>query len=544
MQETHTDILIIGAGPSGLTLANQLERYGVRYRIIDQNKERSRFSKALVMHPRTLEMMDLLGLSQSFLQAGTPYKEIDFYYNEDMLAVLDFSNISVSADFPFVNVIPQSKTEEILESGLAQSRVERAVTLTGLEQQEELVHASIQKATSEETITARYVIGCDGAHSTTRHLLQIPFTGESEEVNVMLADVKLSPSKNGISLTSSDRGLVFVAPFQGEYTRVIVIDYKKQGEDFPEEITLADIEDSLAEIYPETLSLHEPYWISSFSASHRQASTYREGNVFLAGDAAHIHNPIGGQGMNVGIQDVMNLGWKLAYTVQHQLNETLLDSYHAERAPVAEEVIKKTSYLMKGMTIKSHYGIKARNKGMKWLLPNKKVQTKVTENMAQLDVDYSFTKFAKSFRKFTNVKKVESGNRVPDVSFLTPAKEEKTLYSMLRDHPCLYLIIAGEEHPPQYQEAVHNAVNAFNTRVGDILKPLFVTFQEVGDPRKTTDMDSELYLDLNEESNQRLHLTPGDMMVIRPDAYVLLHTSITETDQLTKALLHYFGHSL
>ena len=544
MQETNTDILIIGAGPSGLALANQLERYGVRYRIIDQNKERSRYSKALVMHPRTLEMMDLLGLSESFLQAGTPYKEINFHYNEDLLAVLDFTNISVSADFPFVNVIPQSRTEEILESGLGHARVEREISLTGLEQKEGIVHASVQKANGEETITARYAVGCDGAHSTTRDLLQIPFTGESEEVNVMLADVKLAAPKEDISLTSSDRGLVFLAPFQGEYTRVIVIDYKKQGENFPEEVTLADMEDSLAEIYPETLSLHDPYWISSFSASHRQASSYREGNVFLAGDAAHIHNPIGGQGMNVGIQDAMNLGWKLAYTVQHHLNETLLDSYHAERAPVAEEVIKKTSYLMKGMTIKSHYGIKARNKGMKWLLPNKKVQTKITENMAQLDVNYSFTKFAKNFRKFTNVKKVQSGNRVPDVSFLTTAKEEKTLYSMLRDQPCLYLIIAGKGNAPQYQEAVRNAVEAFNSRVGDMLKPLFITFDEVDDPREVTDMNSELYMDLNEESNERLHVTPGDMMVIRPDAYVLLHTSITETDQLTKALVNYFGHSL
>ncbi|UOQ46421.1 FAD-dependent monooxygenase [Halobacillus salinarum] len=536
--EANTDVLIVGAGPSGLMLANQLRKYGVRFQIIEQREEPSAFSKALVVHSRTLEMMDLLGISQKFIEEGFINKQIHFSYHQEKMFAVDFSNLKEHTNFPFMSIIPQSETERILEEQLPDGAVERGVELVSLTQHGETVSAVVNQGAEEHTITSKYLVACDGAHSTTRHLLDIPFEGESEGVNVILGDVKVDdPSLNSrLSLNSSDNGLLFSAPFSNGLTRVIAIDYERQGE-YPESPRLKDLQESVSRVYPEELILTDPYWVSSFTASHRQIPYYRKQRVFFVGDAAHIHNPIGGQGMNIGIQDAVNLSWKLAYVLNYGLSQALLDTYHEERFPIGEGVIKKTEFMIKAMNIKNKYGVKSRNLLMKWLLDKQVLQSKITENISQLGMNYTFTHHSKQIDHKRTVGKLASGERVPNVHMLTQDKEEVHLYERLKGGQCLLLICTTEEQLPMVYETINQSTASFTSRLGGMLQPIFIIQNDLFSKGK---WGLNVWMDLKGESRTRLGLAENELMVVRPDGYVLVHTDLRNPLKLKNALTQYF----
>lgn len=296
MCQLDTDVLIVGAGPTGLTMANQLNKYGVRYKIIDQNDQPSLYSKALVVHSRTLEMLELLGITNKMIKKSLIGKQLNFYFNDEPLFTMDVSLLRMKTDYPFLSILPQSETEKILENNIPANTVQRRTKLMDVQHEEDFVQATVVKDGKEDTITSNFIIGCDGAHSTTRNLAQMPFEGESENITMMLGDVKIDEPmvNNKLSLISTERGLLFFAPFHNGYTRVIIMDFDKQGDQFPEEVTTEEIQDSVTKLYPEPLQLQDPYWLSGFTASHRHVPSYKDKRMFLVGDAAHIHNPLGG----------------------------------------------------------------------------------------------------------------------------------------------------------------------------------------------------------------------------------------------------------
>ncbi|WP_281975134.1 FAD-dependent monooxygenase [Halobacillus litoralis] len=540
MQELDTDVLIVGAGPTGLMMANQLNKYGIRYLIIDQKNRRSLYSKALVVHARTIEMLEILGVEDKWINESFISKQLNFYYNDESLFTIDFSLLRKKTDFPFLSILPQSETERLLENNLPAEPVQWSTKLIDIQHHEDSARATVIKGGEEYDICARYVIGCDGAHSKTRKLVQMPFEGESENITVMLGDVEINePSLNNkLSLISTQRGLLFFAPFQNNYTRVIAIDFDKQGSNFPEEVTLDEIQASVTKLYPESLQLENPFWLSSFTASHRQVPSYKDKRVFFAGDAAHIHNPLGGQGMNVGIQDAVNLSWKLAYVLKYHLSPSLLDTYQEERKPVAQDVINATDRLIQVMSIQNKYAIKARNKALQLVLNNHTIQKKIASRLSQIEVDYTFTSFSKQMRKRAEAKKSTTGERIPNVCLHTFRKKKIDLYDLLRSGECLLLVYTDESGLPKVKEQVMKALQVFYQKVGDFLTPVFIIQNDV---QGKNDNDEAIYFDIKGEVKDRLGLSNGDVMIIRPDAYSLVHTSSNQSGNLKEALVNYFG---
>ncbi|MFQ3542897.1 FAD-dependent monooxygenase [Halobacillus rhizosphaerae] len=527
-----TDVLIIGAGPSGLMLANEFEKHQVDYQIIDQSLERSHYSKALVVHSRSMEMLDMLGLADKFTTRGLLIKNIELYYKKERILENDFSLLHDDTDHPYLCIFPQSDTEAILERNLPPTKVLRGNKLLSLHTTDNGTIASIEKEDGRiTTIKGKYMAACDGAHSRVRKELNMNFKGKSEDVHVMLGDVKLNnlQEKNKLRLISSDAGMMFLAPFKNGYTRVIAIDYQKQ--DMDGEVDLVGLQESVNKISPDPLRISDPYWLSNFTASHRQVDHYFKDGVFFVGDAAHIHNPAGGQGMNVGIQDASNLAWKLAYVLKYQLSVNLLATYEEERKKVAEDVIKKTNRMIRGITLQSKLGISTRNFVLKRLSRSLIMKKMISKNMSQISVDYRFTDLSK-FMPHTRRGR-QAGDRVPNHH-----NEEFHLYEKLRAGKCLLLMNIEDDDPDIFCEKVLPAIEDFNERVGGIISPYFIVNAESWLPDKHR---SFLIIDRNKEISHKLGLKKGEVIVIRPDAHVLTHLSRFRLKKLAACLQAQFG---
>ncbi len=527
-----TDVLIIGAGPSGLMLANEFEKHQVDYQIIDQALERSQYSKALVVHARSMEMLDMLGLADKFTAQGLLIKNIEFYYKKERILENDFSLLHDDTEHPYLCIFPQSDTEAILERNLPATKVLRGNKLLSLHTTDNGTIASIEKEDGRiTTIKGKYIAACDGAHSRVRKELNMNFKGKSEDIHVILGDVKLNNQqwKKKLRLISSDAGMMFLAPFKNGYTRVIAIDYHKQ--DLDEEADLDGLQESVNKISPDPIRISDPYWLSNFTASHRQVDHYYKDGVFFVGDAAHIHNPAGGQGMNVGMQDASNLAWKLAYVLKYHLSVNLLATYEEERKKVAEDVIKKTNRMIRGITLQSKIGISARNLLLKRLSRSLILKKIISKNMSQISVDYRFTDLSKYMPHTRSG--MQAGERVPNI-----LNEGFHLYEKLRSGKCLLLMNIADDDPDIFCEKVLPAVEDFNEKIGGILSPYFIANAQSSLSDKQR---SFLLTDGNNEISHKLGLKKGEVIVIRPDAHVLVHLSRFRIKELANCLQAQFG---
>jgi 2-polyprenyl-6-methoxyphenol hydroxylase-like FAD-dependent oxidoreductase len=360
---TDTEVLIAGAGPVGLTAAIELRRRGVACRIIDRLAERAPYAKAVGIQPRTLEIWERAGLATDALDAGVQLRGMQVYAN----GRLDFEvRLDLPDEVPFKFVaLPQYETERILTAYLARlgTGIERGTELTSFEQDAGGVTAKLAGPAGPEHVRARYLIGCDGAHSTVRTALGLDFAGGAFPEQYMLADVVVDwsmPPGIGIRAQHQTDGktddLLVCIPLPGRnrYRMSMFVPpelatepagdagevpHGLNGGPAPE---LRHIQAVLDRLAPEPAHASQLRWSSVFRISHRIVDRYRRGRVFVAGDAAHIHPPTGAQGMNTGIQDAWNLGWKLALAVQGTASAGLLDSYDAERRPVGQEVVGQT----------------------------------------------------------------------------------------------------------------------------------------------------------------------------------------------------------
>jgi 2-polyprenyl-6-methoxyphenol hydroxylase-like FAD-dependent oxidoreductase len=291
--------LVVGAGPVGLMATVELARRGVGVRVIEKATERSPLSKALVVQPRTLETMDLIGLAEEFVRRGYPAPGLNVGLGSGKKPV-SVEMRGLDTRFPYLLVLPQAETQEILEARLGEHGVpiERGVEFVGVEQSDyDYVVSRVRLSDgSEERVRSRYLIGCDGAHSAVRHAVGLPFEGTNYDSVVVLADVKIDGEefvKSRITNFTSRHGFVSVLPFLGEYSRIFAVDFAKQHRAPSEELTLAELQDTVDAIVSMKLTVREPRWLTRFYAPSRQVPTNRVGRAFLAGDAAHAHSPTG-----------------------------------------------------------------------------------------------------------------------------------------------------------------------------------------------------------------------------------------------------------
>ncbi|SEM00407.1 FAD-dependent monooxygenase [Streptacidiphilus jiangxiensis] len=338
-------ILVVGAGPVGLAVAGELARRDVPVRVVDVLAAPTTESRAIVVHARTLEMLERVGVLDEIVDSGIKATGVEMHASGRTIARVELD--IVDSPYPYSVVTAQTETERILRENLAKHgvQVERGLTLVALEQDDSGVRATLRDADGrEETVAASWLVGADGAHSAVRHLIGSALQGSFHGERFLMGDVHAGHDfdpRSMYTFFSAHDGPLMVFPMKGDRMRLIA-QIPTASTDEASQEWLQRITDERA---AGRIRIHDALWLTCFEIRHAQVPQYRSGRVFLAGDAAHIHSPAGGQGMNTGLQDAFNLGWKLAAAHAGTASETLLDSYHAERHPVAARVIEFSTRL-------------------------------------------------------------------------------------------------------------------------------------------------------------------------------------------------------
>ncbi|QLE73520.1 FAD-binding protein [Streptomyces rectiverticillatus] len=348
------DVIVVGAGPTGLLLAGDLAAAGVRVTVVEKRARESNLTRAFAVHARTLEAFDARGIAEPLLSTG-PFL--------DTLRIFGRGRIDLSrlpSRFPGVLMTPQYETERVLEERAlkAGAVLQRGAEVLGLRQDADGVELDVRTEgdgaeNATGTLRAAYVVGADGVRSAVRKALGMPFPGRSVLRSVMLADVRLETVPDGLPAFNSGRdGFAFLVPFGDGYYRAIAW---RRGCELPSgaPVELDELKAVTRAAFGTDYGMHDARWTSRFHSDERQVPRYREGRVLLAGDAAHVHSPAGGLGMNAGLQDAANLGWKLAAVLKGTAPDSLLDSYHDERHPVGRLVLRLSGTLLRSVLLAS-----------------------------------------------------------------------------------------------------------------------------------------------------------------------------------------------
>ena len=345
---TKTDVIIVGAGPTGLSLACQLSRHGIDFVVVEQNESITPFSKALGVHARTLEIYEQLDLAQKAVARGTIAGKVRLLEGGKIAGEVDLSNIGEGLSaYPFMLVLEQSENEQLLYEYL-QSHGQEVLWQSELEsfaQDENNVTAHIRSSSGEtQIIKGKYLVGCDGPRSQVRHALGLSFAGSTFERLFYVADVQIDWkfSHDALHVCIAEHGVVAFFPMPGEKRWRIVGGFPEGHEKDEGEVLYEEIEARIKLEAEIELDITHVAWFSTYKVHTRHVEKFSSGRCFLAGDSAHIHTPAGGQGMNTGIQDAYNLAWKLALVLKGAAAARLLDTYNEERLPNARRLLQTT----------------------------------------------------------------------------------------------------------------------------------------------------------------------------------------------------------
>lgn len=399
MASTEVDILIVGAGPVGLFLANECVRRGLRWRLVEEHAALSEHSKALAIFPRTMEIFDMAGVVGPVLEKANCVTEVSVMRHGNRIAHMRFA--PEASPYPFIAMVPQSVTERVLadELGRKGGAVEFETKFVAATEHNLGVNVKLEHRGETEEARAAFVVGCDGARSTVRRMLNLPFEGGEYEDTFMLADVETNDALpvDEMQLCPSEAGPVAIFPINATRRRIVAAIERESDEyesaSHPETSgdapTLEVVRRVMAQRAPIGMEVRALYWSSYFRIHHRQVARMRVGRFFVAGDAAHIHSPFGGQGMNLGLHDVWNLGWKLDFALRGHGGEELLDSYGAERLPVIKQVIETTDLLTRAMATPSRLAQMLRDAVIPMVSRLAPFQHAFVQRLAELDVAYA-----------------------------------------------------------------------------------------------------------------------------------------------------------
>jgi 2-polyprenyl-6-methoxyphenol hydroxylase-like FAD-dependent oxidoreductase len=556
-------ILIVGAGPTGLSLACELRRHGVACRVIDRGTGPTppHESRALALWERTLEVFTDLGVIGPVLAGARRIHGLSARAGTRRLLHLSLDLDEPDTPYPFVLSLPQGDTERALQDRLSAlgGTVERQTALTGLRQEKDRVRATVTGSNGAgRDIEADWLIGCDGPGSVVRHALNLPFTGAEYEERFLLADARLdwdAPDDEGQIRLLRDGGAMAAFPLPGEGRwRLIDVGGTVETED-PGRV--ADHFQSVlrANGHPEA-AVADVTWCSAFRIHRRIAEHFRVGRCLLAGDAAHIHSPLGGQGMNTGIQDACNLAWKLALVTTGAAPEALLSSYEAERRPVAVSVLRGTDLPTRAVTLRHPVGIGARNALASLLGQLDFVRRRLRRALSELDIGYRDSPIVAEDRSSVLGAVLPVGNgpglaayldfgaaphagdRAPDVAFADDSDGPERLFDAVRDVRHVLLLFEGAGGA--------GALAAALEAVGDLIHGRFAesvgTFL-VGHPERAADLrwEGPRLIDVHGRLHRRFGAASPCLYLIRPDRHIGYRAQPPDAVRLAAYLRRLFG---
>lgn len=538
-------VLVVGAGPTGLILAAELIRHGTTCRIIDKAAGPTPLSKATTVQARTLEMLDDMGIVDETLSAGSKSHGVNIYNGTDRLLHVSYDELE--SPYPFLLNVPQSTLERVLGDFVTSVglEVEWGTELIGFTQDAEGVTATLRDADGqEETVRAAWLVGCDGAHSVVRHVLDIGFEGKSYTQWFGLADATLRWALRHDELHGfvHPTGLFFAIPLPGEERFRVVMEAEEPPVDT--ELTLEDFQAALDQRGPGNATLSDPGWMSPFRVNARRAATYRVGRAFIAGDAAHIHSPTGGLGLNTGMQDGYNLAWKLALVIRGLADATLLDSYEAERTPVADAVLGLAGRLTTMLTLTNPVSQQLRNHLMPMLSGLGAVQHQIAVQDAQLSIDYGSSPIVSEHHhgRFGPVRFAggpKAGDRAPDSGPLQTADGTAVrLYDLLRGvHHTLVLFGGPEPDAASWQDLIAIEQAAREQRGASIQAYVVVDGTSIPDELAG---ESGVLLDTEAAAHHRYQADLPTLYLIRPDGYIGFRSRPADRTALTTYLTRIF----
>jgi 2-polyprenyl-6-methoxyphenol hydroxylase-like FAD-dependent oxidoreductase len=545
------DVLVVGAGPTGLTLACELARRGIRPRIIDERAEPSQTSRAFGVHARTMELFDAMGAIQPLLARGNPAQGLGVYSRGQRIAHVPMRG-TIDSKYPYILIVTQSETERVLTEHLAGLGVtiERSTALTDFVQDADGVTAHLRLPDGgSQTVRCRYLAGCDGAHSAVRKQLGIEFEGAPYPNQWLLADVSIDwdyPQAE-LGVFTHPRGVIAYFPLSGQRGRLIFQLPETGLEDDLGEPTLDDVRRLLAERELPARDVSDAIWMSYFRLHHRLAARFRDGRVFLAGDAGHIHSPVGGQGMNIGIQDAYNLAWKLALAVRGHAGEPLLASYEAERRRVDEGVVDLTHRATTMIMLRNPLLQALRNAVVRFATRLDAVQERMLALVSQIEHHYrespivaeSWT-MARRVAGFTPpTDDLAPGERVPDYSLTRELTGADT---------SLYALLSGTEHHLLLFTGVHPDVDelARLRRTAEQVAPYrdLIEIHLIRGPGEAPSGLPEIgshHIDRNLHLHDAFGAGRASVYLIRPDGYVGFRNQPVDADALSKYLAGLFA---
>lgn len=527
MSQNNIDVLIVGAGPVGLFCANELTRHGLTCRIIDKKNSISDKSKALGIHIRTLDVLEDCGLIDEVLKQGQKVIGAIFKSKGNTLINAHFNEIE--ADRNFLIDLPQNKTEDIFYQSLQNKdiQVEWETELTHLTQSKNEITATIQKKNNKiELFNANWLIACDGAHSTVRHQVGAEFKGSSYQQAWWLADLLIDwqVPENKMALYISDKGPLACFPMGNKRYRLVVTAPKDSKGD----PSLEDIDNEFKKRSSDPATLTNPIWLTAFSIHHRQIQQYRYDRVFFAGDAAHIHSPMGGQGLNTGIQDVYNLAWKLALVEKGKAQPNLLNSYHEERFPVGQAVLKKTDVMTRMMLLTNPLAITMRNTFIKFITSFNLVKKTLIKDIAELNISYSQSPIV--YQSGT-VKQLKAGESLPDFQLIDNATQKRANRNAIIQGTLHHLFIFSGTISKKIPELI-NLSNYLAKQYYHSIQVHLILDQKPDNANEQV----KIWLDDQQQVHNRFGIKKPTLLLVRPDKYIGILQNPINKNELLKQL--------
>ncbi len=489
MVDKQVDVLIVGAGPTGLTLALTLARYGISFEIIDRKTTPSNNSRAIGIQPRTIEVFSRLDVAKEVLDRARTIEKGNLYFSGQWTAKLEFSRLVTP--YPFVTLLRQNETEAILEAALNEHGhyVQRGEALVSLTHYPSRVLAHLE-SDSNRTIEAKYVVAADGANSSIRRMLALPFSGKSFKESWVLADMKAkwNISREEVHIFFSDRGVLEVFPLTDDTIRIT--GNLASDESFSE----AELRELIEQRSHMDVEIDEVEWFSLFRVHNRMVDSFIHNRVILMGDAAHINSPVGGQGMNTGIADSFNLGWKLWLHLKAGAPFRVVDSYRDEREHVARNVLQTTNVATEVLQTTLPVLLPFQALGADVFTRVNLINQKITERIAQLHLSYPGHSRVPFLR-------VTEGKIFPEIEIIRTDDGLRTKISEVADGRFQVLVLDDDKRDAS---ALYDYLNDHQS-----------FFQII-----TLSKTSRPFFDQGNELAKSLFMKRG-VLVIRPDGYLL-----------------------